>query len=135
LGEAITTLKKICAHLYPGGRLVLDIFCPWDQIRLNQDGQWQIRRTARNENQEELWCYECSNFDLEEQIQRMRTKYEFYKHNQLVNTSCGKMNLRWYGKHEFILMLEKAGFGRIRTEAATIIERDGEALVYHAIKE
>jgi hypothetical protein len=29
-------------------------------------------------------------------------------------------------------MLEKAGFTAIRTEAATIIARDGEALVYHA---
>jgi len=135
LDEALATLKRICAHLHPGGRLVLDIFCPWDQIRRGQEGQWQIRRRATNTNQDELWCYECSHFDLEEQMQRMRTKYELYKHNQLVHTSCGEMNLRWYGKHEFILMLEKAGFGKIRTEAATIIERDGEALVYHAIKD
>lgn len=134
IGKAIEALKRIHAHLLPGGELVMDIFCPWEEIKLNQEGQWKVRRTARHQN-EELWCYECSYFDLREQVQRMRTKYELYKHNRLAGTSCGEMSLRWYGKHEFRLMLEKAGFAKVRVEAATIISRDGEALVYYAIKD
>ena len=132
INDAMALLKRICDHLHPGGQFVVDICCPWDQIRLNQDGQWRIRRTARNEHQEELWCHECSYFDLEEQIQSVRNKYEFYQNDRLVNTFCGKMKLRWYGKHEFTLMLRQAGFNTVRTQAATIIEQDGEALVYFA---
>jgi ubiquinone/menaquinone biosynthesis C-methylase UbiE len=134
IGKAMAALKKMHAHLQPGGELVMDIFCPWEQIKQNQEGQWKVRRTARHQD-EELWCYECSYFDLREQIQRMRTKYELYKDNRLLGTSCGEMNLRWYGKHEFKLMLEKAGFSRVRMEAVTIISRDGEGLVYYADKD
>lgn len=132
--KVMAALERIHAHLQPGGEFVLDIFCPWEQIKLNQEGQWKVRRTARHQD-EELWCYECSYFDLQEQVQRMRTKYELYRHNRLAGTSCGEMNLRWYGKHEFTLMLENAGFTSVRVEAATIISRDGEALVYYARKE
>jgi hypothetical protein len=49
-----------------------------------------------------------------------------------VNTFYADSNLRWYGKHEFTLMLKEAGFSTVRTEAVTIIEQDGEALVYFA---
>ncbi len=133
IGKAMAALKRMHAHLLPDGELVLDIFCPWEEIKQNQEGQWKIRRTARYED-EELWCYECSYFDLREQVQRMRTKYELYRDNRLLGTSCGEMILRWYGKHEFTLMLQKAGYMEVRTEPATIITRDGEALVYYARK-
>lgn len=133
--DAMKTLKKIHDHLQPGGRLVLDIFCPWDQLRLNQDGQWRIRRMAANEDQEELWCYDCSYFDLENQVQQVRSKYELYRKRRLVDMFSGGMKLRWYGKHEFILMLEKAGFGCIEAETANIIARDGDAIVYRAGKD
>lgn len=133
IGKAMEALKKMHAHLQPGGKLVIDIFCPWEEIRNNQEGQWKVRRTAKHKD-EELWCYECSYFDLREQVQRMRTKYELYRDNRLLGTSCGEMNLRWYGEHEFKLMLETAGYTEVRTEPATIISRDGEGLVYHADK-
>jgi SAM-dependent methyltransferase len=75
LDNALGALKKIHEHLQPGGQLVLDIFCPWDPIRMNHEGQWLIRRTAKNEKQEELWCYDCSSFDVEEVVQTTRNRY------------------------------------------------------------
>jgi SAM-dependent methyltransferase len=132
IGDAKALLRRIHDHLPPKGRLVLDICCPWEQIRQNQEGQWRIRRTARNEDQEELWCHECSYFDLENQVQSTRNKYELYRNNRLVDTFCGEMKLRWYGKHELTMMLQEAGFTSIRVQSAVIIERDGRALVYFA---
>jgi hypothetical protein len=64
----------------------------------------------------------------------MRTKYELYRNDRLLGTSCGEMNLCWYGKHEFKLMLESAGFTEVMMELVTIISRDGEGLVYYAKK-
>ena len=135
ISDAVAFLRRIHDHLNPGGQFVVDICCPWDQIRQNQDGQWRIRRTAKNEHQEELRCYECSYFDLEEQIQSDKNKYEFYQNDLLVNTFYAEMKLRWYGKHEFTLMLKEAGFSKVRSQAATIIEQDGESLVYFAGKD
>jgi SAM-dependent methyltransferase len=135
ISDAMALLKMIHSHLHPKGQLVLDICSPWNLIRLNQDGQWRIRRTAKNEHQEELRCHECLYFDLVEQIQSSKNKYELYRKDRLVDTFCGEMNLRWYGKHEFTLMLKQAGFSKVRTQTATIIEQDGEALVFFARKD
>jgi SAM-dependent methyltransferase len=135
ISDATALLRRIHDHLTPGGQFVVDICCPWDKIRQNQDSQWQIRRTAKNERGEELRCYERSYFDLEEQIQNDENKYEFYRNGNLANTFHADVKLRWYGKHEFTLMLKQAGFGEVSTRAATIIEQDGESLVYFAGKD
>lgn len=130
--NALQALNAIRKHLLPGGKLVLDLFIPWNQIIASQDGLWRLISVATRSNGQQLLCYERAVFDLEEQIKRELRKYELYQDRQLVNTIVGEQQLRWYGKREFILMMEKAGFANIQAEKKEKVKpRQGHATIYY----
>lgn len=131
--KAMQALKKIYNHLQPRGLLVLDLFIPWEQIMAQQEGVWRLGRTATRGNLT-FAAHHSDTFDLKNQVIKGKTKYELYENNRLMETYFDSLNLKWYSFNEFKLMLEKAGFIDIKTEAKHLISRHGEATVYYASK-
>ncbi len=131
---AETALKNVYDHLEPGGLFVLDIFNLPLVHKDYQNNYWKLGRTARNEKGEKLWCHSCAELDYVEQIEKGKYKYELYKDDKLVETLAGGLNLRWYGKYEFRMLLEKTGFSEIKTETENIMSTHNESIVYYAYK-
>ena len=134
LDDAQSALNGIYRHLEPDGLFVADLTTPWQQIRFGQEGVLQVAGTATHEN-ERLVCRECGQFDILGQMKTGHYTYEFYRDGVLTQTIYADLALRWYGVHEFVLMLEHAGFTRIDVETDNIPGRTGETVVYSAYKE
>lgn len=133
--HAMACLSCIFHHLRPGGRLVLDLFPLWAEARSIRSGAWQLGRTARNDKGETFYCHAATEWDYSRQIQKGHYKYELYRKGRLAATIIDDMNLRWYGRQEFVMMLGKAGFTRISTERADLMSTHGESTVYLAYKD
>jgi SAM-dependent methyltransferase len=132
--DALSCLHAVRDHLEPGGRFLLDLEIPWADIRANQDGVWrQVRRTD-NEDGDSLIVHECHGFDLREQLRTGSYRYELYRGDHLVETIAEDYRMRWYGRQEFVLLLEKTGFGEVRIEPVPRITSLGEATVYSAVR-
>jgi len=133
--NAITALKKIYIHLNNGGKFILDIFIPWQQIIANQQNLWKIGRIAENkEKSEKLIVYYSEKFDLKKQIRFLDTKYELYHNNTFVSSYFESSHLKWFSIDEFKLMLEKVGFSKIETRDVKIYSNQGESTLYIAHK-
>jgi SAM-dependent methyltransferase len=132
--KAMTCLKTIYSHLQPGGQFVIDLFQPWEQIRAKTEGQWQLGRTGSNDKGEEFLCHERTEYDFFNQLIKLKFKYELLKDGLPVDTMNDNFTLRWYGKEEFRLMLEKAGFSPIVIKKENIMSNHGESIVYFAYK-
>jgi ubiquinone/menaquinone biosynthesis C-methylase UbiE len=132
--KAMTSLQLIYHHLQSDGFFVLDLFSPWFQFKANTEGQWQLGRTASNEKGEKLLCHSCSEIDIPNQLIKSHFKYELFREDRLIETMLDKFDMRWYGKEEFRLMLEKAGFESITLERRNLITTHEESIVYFAYK-
>ena len=131
---AMTSLHAVYNHLAPGGRFVLDLFPLWSETSDKKSGVWTLGRAAQN-GDETFLCHACTQMDYENQIQRGRYKYELYRQGRLMETYLDELNLRWYGREEFRLMLGNVGFTRITIEGASIMSTHDNSLVYYAYKE
>jgi len=131
---AMSSLNHIYAHLLAGGQLILDLFPLWSEVQSNQEVSWRLGRTAENKKGEKFCCYERTELDPTNQIQRGQYKYELYRNGILVKTIMDNLNLRWYGRQEFKRILEKTGFTNIRIENHALMSTHGESMVYYGYK-
>jgi SAM-dependent methyltransferase len=131
--EAYTCLCSILYHLQPGGRFLLDIFNPLDSYKENDPDQPKIIRTAED-GEEKIVCYSVTEYDIQEQIMEGSYKYELFKSGKLQEEIEDEFKMRWYGKYEFKLLLEKAGFRNITIEPHSIMSSHSGTLVYTAQK-
>ena len=130
--SAMSSLACIFGHLNSGGRFVLDLFPLWAETGSNGDEDWKPGRTACNKQGETFACSSCIKMDPINQVQKGRFKYEILREGCVVTSLIDDLDLRWYGKHEFKLMLEKVGFTDIQMEIVPIMSTHGESVVYHA---
>jgi hypothetical protein len=84
--------------------------------------QWILGPVAHKKN-ETLICQSSNSYDLEEQLQHIIYKYELFKDSYLVDTMIETYKLRWYGKEEFRLILEKIGFSDIEISKANVFQK------------
>jgi SAM-dependent methyltransferase len=131
---AMTSLHTVYNHLAPGGRFVLDLFPLWSETSGRESGVWTLGRTAQK-GDETFLCHSCTNMDYGNQIQRGQYKYELYCQGRLMEAYLDELNLRWYGREEFRLMLGNVGFTRITMKEASIMSTHDKSLVYYAYKE
>jgi SAM-dependent methyltransferase len=132
--DALSCLHAVREHLEPGGRFLLDLEIPWTDIRTDRDGIWRQIHRADNERGESLIVHECHRHDLREQLRTGTYRYELYRGDRLAETIAADYRMRWYGRQEFVLLLERAGFAKACIEPATRITRLGEATVYSAVR-
>lgn len=111
--EAFEALRRFHQHLEPGGLLVVSLYVPWEDFRL--DGQWRLRRSGtRPSDGATIMIHECTRSDRFEQLQRAWLRLEIYENGRPVHTELRTHTMRWYHQHEFALMLERVGFGEVR---------------------
>lgn len=114
--EAFEALRRFYAHINLDGQLIISTFVPWDELADTKPKSWSIRRTAtRSSDNATILCLESATLNRVEQIKTGWYRYEVYKQGKLVETQLQVMQLRWYFKYEFRLMLENVGFRNILT--------------------
>ena len=131
--EAYKSLCSVLDHLKPGGRFVLDLFNPIDSYNKDDSGVPKVIRTAED-GEEKIVCTAVTEIDVYEQIMTGSYKYELFKSENLQSELKDDFKMRWYGKYEFKLLLEKAGFTNIRIQPQSIMSSHSGTLVYHAQK-
>jgi hypothetical protein len=131
--DAFNSLRGIFKHLKPGGRLILDMFNPLDSYKNDDAGVPKVIRTAQD-GEHKIVCTAVTEYDVYEQILMGNYKYELFKNDDLQAELKDDFKMRWYGKYEFKLLLEKAGFINISIEQQSIMSSHSGTLVYHAQK-
>ena len=116
--DAILTLKNFRSHLQSGGTLIMSLFNPFYEISHEHlDGVWRLEKDEIIEDtNERALCHTCMDLDRCEQIMQVTNRYELLDESGVAKQSEVKTSLiRWYGKYEIKLLLEKAGFSNITT--------------------
>jgi SAM-dependent methyltransferase len=110
--EAFEALRRFHGHLLPGGQVLISLFVPWSDFRL--ENQWRLRRSGTRPTDGALiHIYECTRSNRLEQEQTIWLRFEVYKNGRLIDGEMRTHQLRWYHKYEFELMLETVGFDTI----------------------
>lgn len=111
LEEAFEALRRIYAHLEPGGQALISTDVPRDMYEARPGREWMLRRAGiRPSDGAEVLISEADEYDFVEQVVTGYYRYEVYKGGALIDTHFHTMKLRWYSKHELAMMLEKVGF-------------------------
>ena len=132
--QAMQALVNICKNLRPGGRFICDLWIPWDEIIANEQNTWKVGRVAGRKDGSKLVVSYIKQFNLNEQSQTGEFKYELFQDGELRKTELIPMKLKWFGVDEFRLMLERAGFSRVKTDNKPVMSSHGVSTVYIAEK-
>lgn len=107
--EAFEALRRFRAHLEPGGELLVTLEVPWRDFGVER--QWRLRRSGvRPTDGATVLIHEATVSDRVEQVQRIWMRHEVFHEGRLTQTQLRTHRLRWYYKHEFVMMLESVGF-------------------------
>lgn len=118
------SLKRLCEHLLPGGKLVLEVETPRAQPKT--PGKWGGFWVARPDGAK-IVLSSLPTYDSEEQVRRDIHRYELFRDGHLVDTELEDFVLRFYERDEFQRLLEATGFSNIRvTKAYENTEPDSE---------
>jgi SAM-dependent methyltransferase len=114
--EAFATLRRLRHHLDPGGELLITLNVPWSDFSLER--QWRLRRSGvRPSDGAHVLIHEATRSDRLEQLQEIWLRFEVFQEDQLVETILRTHQLRWYHKHEFMLMLEWVGLQEVTVQS------------------
>lgn len=112
--EEWEALRRLYAHLEPGGVLILTAF---NETRICEAplGEWRHRATEALPDGTTLSKHGMIlAYNLLEQTSEQRVRYQRYRGEELLEEQVCDAPERWYGKHELTLMLEKVGFRVLR---------------------
>jgi len=138
--EGIEALKRLYAHLEPGGKLILDLFLPENDINSSDWGKWSLRSTYDLPSGDiitlESKCVEADLFFNQYRVNHL--KYEKWRKGALIQTELQRFALRWYGVEEFKTLLERTGFSEVTVYAdfkhGMPPSSGNQTFVYHATK-
>jgi SAM-dependent methyltransferase len=114
---AAAFLAKAKAHLKPDGLLILSLFTPWYEITHESlDGVWRLEKDEVLEDGRRALCHASNELDRCEQLMEVQHRLELLNaEGKIVDSEFKTSRLRWYGKHEIVLLLKTAGFGAVET--------------------
>jgi hypothetical protein len=109
--EAMAALQRFWTHLEPGGELLVTLAVPWQDFAVER--QWRLRRSGVRSDGATVLIHEATSADRVEQNQQLSLQYEVFKEGTLIQSQLRTHRLRWYHKHEFVMLLESVGFREI----------------------
>src|SRR5262249_22759377 len=113
--EAFAALRRFHQHLEPGGELLITVMVPWGDFGLER--QWRLRRSGvRPSDGATILIHEATVSDRVEQVQHLSMRHEVFEEGRLVQTQLRTHLLRWYHRHEFVMMLEFVGFREVTVQ-------------------
>lgn len=107
--EAMNVLQIFKKHLKPGGKLILDLYVPWDALYENHEEEFTeksiktpdggiVKHGSRNTtNKYEQYCFSDSF-------------YQKIVNDKIIAEEKEQMHLCWYYRYEMELIFEKYGF-------------------------
>ncbi|REE69547.1 methyltransferase family protein [Paenibacillus taihuensis] len=134
--QSIAALKRMYAHLKPGGRLMLDLFLPDANFELGHFAGTSVFHMQDGD----LITMEGKLIETSflHQHKVSLIKYEKWRDGALIQTELQRFALRWYGVHEFKDVLESCGFTDIVISAdfeyGKVLTSDKQQYVYEAIR-
>ncbi|MFL8938588.1 class I SAM-dependent methyltransferase [Rossellomorea oryzaecorticis] len=108
--ESMEALKKLYAHLEPGGRLIMDVFLPDTTFDIGKVHTSVFPLPGGDTITMESKLVEVDFFH---QHKVTHLKYEKWRNGSLVETELQRFALRWYGVEELILVLKEIGFSHV----------------------
>ncbi len=109
---AFQMLEKFKTYLKPNGKLVMDLFVPWDVLWEN-NAEERSHREVETDNGALIKIENHSVANKYEQFILSKSKYTKLVDGKVVGQENEQMYIAWYYRYEIELMLEKCGFKNI----------------------
>jgi SAM-dependent methyltransferase len=110
--QAFNALQKFREHLFTGGKLILDLYVPWEALYENNDEEFKEREVQTPDNGIiRIKSHTYSN--KYEQYCHSYSSYTKIVNNRIIAEEKEEMYLCWYYRYEMELILEKYGFKNI----------------------
>jgi len=118
--QAIATLQRFLQHLVPGGQVLLEMSLPGEVIQeltshdVDHPIRWEPepRRGAQGEIVTTLWN---ESVDCWEQTVVCKRRCDLIIDGKIARSEVHAHPMRWYYHHEFLMMLERAGYEDLTT--------------------
>lgn len=111
--SAYKALKTFYQWLSPGGKLVMDLFVPWETLYEHGDNNTSIREVNLPSG-ELIKIENHTTSNKLEQHMLSKTRYSKFAGKTLIKEEQEQMDILWYYPFEMELMLEKYGFTHIK---------------------
>ncbi len=114
--DAEEALKKCFHYLDEGGKLIIALFLPWDEVSASKGG-WAIVSDQKlaAKDMRQIFREEVKH-DPVEQLISIKVRDEIWLKKEILEVKQRAFYVRWYSKGEFISMLKEAGFSDIEVE-------------------
>lgn len=109
---AFHALEIFKEHLKPNGKLVMDLFVPWDALYENNETE-QSEREVKTKDGSVIRIENHATANKYEQFILSKIKYSELIHGKVVCQEEEQMHIAWYYRYETELILEKFGFKNI----------------------
>lgn len=109
---AFKVLDRFKKHLRPKGRLIMDLFVPWDALSENNQ-QERGEREIQISDGSSIKCIYQNNANKQEQFIASENKYIKKLNDNIISEEIEHMHICWYYRYEMELILEKYGFKNI----------------------
>lgn len=112
-GLAFQVLEIFKKHLKPGGRLILDLFIPWDAL-YEKNQEKHSEREVRGDNGLIIKASSHNVANKFEQFIISKTIYTELISEKITRKEEEQIYICWYYRYEMELILEKYGFKKIQ---------------------
>lgn len=109
---AFNTLQNFKKHLVPGGKIILDLFVPWDALYENNQEEYSEREVSTPEGGR-ITIQSHNTANKFEQYLFCKAVYKKVMDDKVIAQENEEMHLCWYYRYEMELILEKQGFKNI----------------------
>ncbi|MCW5588306.1 MAG: class I SAM-dependent methyltransferase [Legionellales bacterium] len=111
--KAYQALTQFYDWLVPAGKLVMDLFIPWDALYEHAEVDASTRKVKLSAT-DSITLTNQTFVNKFEQYLISKSHYAKYSGDALIQEEYEEMNILWYYRHEMGLMLEKFGFKNIQ---------------------
>jgi SAM-dependent methyltransferase len=111
-GKAFSMLKKFKRALKPNGKLVMDLFVPWDALWENKEEEKSSREINIDDNTK-IKIESNNKANKYEQFIDCHSIYTKWQNEKCIAEEKEHMYITWYYVYEMELILEKYGFKKI----------------------
>ena len=121
--NAFNALKKFNEWLNPDGKLVMDLFIPWESICKHPEEEIGESSISLSENER---IHLVSKTKTNQYTQRSMSEniYTKYRGDEIIATEKEALDILWYYPYEMELILEKQGFHNISWSQRVINEHE-----------
>ncbi len=130
--SALKSLECVRDHLSDNGFFLVDIFIPWDSIVVQKRNDYHVTRDVVRPDGKRSIVLERFEIDIPNQIKRGTYRYEFYDKERLTDCITDDLSIHWYWKDEFLSLLNKVGFSRIKVLTQSSLYDEGYSYVFKA---